>query len=283
MRHPMILSACMAGVLVLAACGETGEAEATRAVQDLDLIDEANLNEIMLTAADPEEAVSYYRRALEENPDRVDLQRGLAKSLARAGRATEAVGAWRRVIDQGEADHDDRVAYADALIRSNDWDAAAAELDSIPPTHETFERYRLEAMVADSKEQWDRADSFYETAVGLTTRPAGVLNNWGYSKLTRGDYAEAERLFIEAITYDSALFTAKNNLVMARGAQRNYSLPVITMTQTERARLLHTLALAAIKQGDVNTGRGLLQEAIDTHPQHFDVAARALRALDAET
>ena len=90
MRHPMILSTCIAGVLMLAACGESGETE--RAVQDLDLIDEANLNEIMLTAADPEEAVSYYRRALEEQPERVDLQRGLAKSLARAGRATVNAG-----------------------------------------------------------------------------------------------------------------------------------------------------------------------------------------------
>ena len=26
-----------------------------------------------------------------------------------------------------------------------------------------------------------------------------MLNNWGYSKLTRGDYREAERLFGEAI------------------------------------------------------------------------------------
>ena len=76
------------------------------------------------------------------------------------------------------------------------------------------------------------------------------------------------------------MFTAKNNLVLARGAQRNYDLPVIPMTQTERAQLLHTLALAAIKQNDVTTGKGLLREAIDTHPQHFEQAVRSLRALE---
>ena len=53
------------------------------------------------------------------------------------------------------------------------------------------------------------------------------------------------------------------------------------MTQTERAQLMHTLALAAIKQGDVVTGRGLLQQAIETHPQHFEAAVRSLEALDA--
>jgi Tfp pilus assembly protein PilF len=177
--------------------------------------------------------------------------------------------------------NDDRVGLADALIRNNEWDRAAAELNRIPPTFESYERYRLEAMVADSKKNWKKADSFYEIAAGLTTKPAGVLNNWGFSKLSRSDFAGAEKLFLEALTYDPTMFTAKNNLVMARGAQRKYDLPVVQMTQTERAELLYTLALTAIKQGDIAVGKGLLQDAIDTHPQHFEAAVRSLAALDA--
>ena len=96
----------------------------------------------------------------------------------------------------------------------------------------------------------------------------------------RYDYAGAERLFGDAIRQDKGLFTAKNNLVLARGAQRNYDLPVVPMTQTERAQLLHTLALTAIKQDDITIGKGLLREAIDTHPQHFAEAVRSLRALE---
>ena len=53
------------------------------------------------------------------------------------------------------------------------------------------------------------------------------------------------------------------------------------MTQTERAQLLYTAALTAIKQGDVETGRTLLQQAVETHPQYFEEAARALETLDA--
>ena len=91
------------------------------------------------------------------------------------------------VVAHAESTGSDSVDLADAYIRNNDWDQAATTLNTIPPTYETFKRYRLEAMVADSRQQWDKADSFYETAVGLTTRPASVYNNWGYSKLTRGD------------------------------------------------------------------------------------------------
>jgi Tfp pilus assembly protein PilF len=281
MRHPVLLSLCITGIAVLAGCQKSGDAEVKRAIESVNVVDESNLNDIMLTVADPNEAVLYFKRATTEKPDRVDLKRGLAKSLVRARRPTEAVIVWSDIVEGPEGANDDRVQLADALIRANEWKRAEAELNNIPPTHETYQRYRLEAMVADANKNWTKADSFYETAVGLTTTPGGVLNNWGYSKLTRGDYAGAEKLFTEAITYDSAVFTTKNNLVLARAAQRKYDMPIVPMTQTERAQLLYTSALSAIKQGDVATGKGLLQEAVDTHPQYFEEAARALQTLDA--
>ncbi|TMV15149.1 tetratricopeptide repeat protein [Arenibacterium halophilum] len=280
MRHGFLIPALVAGTMVVSGCAEDGKDTVERAFRDVNVIDETNLNDVMLTVADPNEAVSYFSRATKAEPDRIDLQRGYAQSLVRAKRNTEAVAAWTKVTKMPKATAEDSVDLADALIRTSDWTKAKATLDSIPPTHETFKRYRLEAMVADANKEWTNADSFYQTAVGLTTRPAGVMNNWGYSKLTRGDFAEAERLFGEAIRQDQTLFTAKNNLILSRGAQRNYTLPVIPMDQTERAQLLHTLALSAVKQGDVQTGKQLLRESIDTHPQHFEEAVRSLRALE---
>ena len=280
MRQTFLVSTCLVGGLLLSACEKSETATVERAFQDVNVVDETDLNDVMLTAADPNEAVSYYMRALKGNSSRVDLQRGLAKSLVRAKRNIEAVTAWETVVSLEGATNDDQVDLADAMIRTGDWEGAKTTLNGVPPTHETFKRYRLEAMVADANQEWKKADSFYEIAVSLTTRPASVMNNWGYSKLTRGDFSEAERLFGEAIRQDQALFTAKNNLVLARGAQRNYSLPVIPMGQIERAQLLHTLALTAIKQGDTSTGEGLLRDAISTHPQHFEEAVRSLRALE---
>lgn len=281
MRHPVFVALCLGGMAVLAACGRgTSDAEVQKALKDVNVIDESNLSDIMLTVGDPNEAVTYFTNTLQQNPDRPDLKRGLAKSLVRANRPAEAAKVWATLVNSGQGTNDDRVGYADALIRANDWSQAEAQLNLIPPTHETYERYRLEAMVADSKKQWKKADSFYEIAAGLTTKPASVLNNWGFSKLTRGEYAGAEKLFLEALTHDPTMFTAKNNLVLARGAQRKYDLPVVEMTQKERAELLYTLGLAAVKQGDVKVGRNLLQDAVETHPQYFEAAARSLAALE---
>lgn len=280
MRQQFFVSACLVGGLVLSACAKDDTEAVDRAFQEVNVVDESNLNDVMLTVADPNEAVTYFQRTLKSDPDRIDLNRGLALSLIRAKRNTEAVSAWQKVVSLPGATNEDRVQLADALIRTSNWDAAKSTLNAVPPTHETYQRYRLEAMVADSSKDWSRADSFYQTAVGLTTQPARVMNNWGYSKLTRGDFRDAERLFFEALNYDRDLFTAKNNLVLARGAQRNYKMPVIEASQVERAQLLYTLALSAVKQGDITIGKGLLQDAIDTHPQHFEEAVRSLRALE---
>jgi Tfp pilus assembly protein PilF len=281
MRHPVLVALCLTGTVALSACQKSSDAEVQRAIQSVNVIDETNLNDIMLTVGDPNEAVAYFNKAVTDQPDRVDLKRGLGKSLIRANRPAEAVAVWGAIANSPEGTPEDRVALADSLIRTNEWDKAAAELNRIPPTHETFERYRLEAMVADSRKDWKKADSFYEIAAGMTTKPAGVYNNWGFSKLSRADYSGAERLFTQALTFDNSLFTAKNHLVMARGAQRKYDLPVITTTQTEKAELLYTLALTAIKKGDVAVGKALLQDAISTHPQHFEAAVRSLAALEA--
>ncbi len=279
MRTGVIVAALAA--LSLAGCQKPGGGNGvSRAFDGVNVIDESNLNDIMLTVADPAEAVSYFERATAEQPDRIDLKRGLGMSLIRAGQPARAVPVWKQVVASREVTDQDRIDLADALIRSNDWDEAEKVLDTIPPTVETYERYRLEAMVADSNREWDKADSFYEIASGLTNRPASVLNNWGYSKLTRGDFRGAEQLFGQAIGYDPNLFTAKNNLILARGAQRNYQLPPIQTTQIERAQLLHTLALSAIKQGDITTGKSRRREAIETHPQQFEAAVRALRTLE---
>lgn len=280
MRHSHIVVACLLGSAALSACGRgASDAEVQRAIKDVNVIDESNLSDIMLTVGDPNEAVAYFTRTLQQSPGRPDLQRGLAKSLMRAGKSEEAAKIWVGLVNSGHGTNEDRVGYAEALIRSNKWPEAEAELARVPPTHETYDRYRLEAMVADSKKQWKKADSFYEIASGLTTKPSGVLNNWGYSKLNRGEYGAAEKLFIEALKNDPKMFTAKNNLVLARGAQRKYELPVVEMTQTERAELLYSLGLTAVKQGDVSVGRNLLEEAVETHPQHFEAAARSLAAL----
>ena len=119
MRHPVMIALLM-GTTMLAACGDKqSDAEVQRAVADVNVIDESNLNDIMLTVGDPDEAVAYFQRTAAANPDRIDLKRGLAKSLSRAGRPTEAAGVLTQIVNSVEGTNEDKVSLADAQIRAD--------------------------------------------------------------------------------------------------------------------------------------------------------------------
>lgn len=271
--------------LVVAGCDHKAASDAAREelanLDSLNVIDESNLNELMLNFADPQQSVAYFQRGLASDPTRVEFQRGLAKSLLEAGRPAESAAAYREMDRQGNLVGADRLEYAEALIQTGEWENARQQLGQIPPTVETYDRYRLEAMSADNRKEWKRADAYYQQARELTTRPASIYNNWGISKLARGDRTGAEEMFVKAISYDSKLFSAKNNLAISRATRRVYDLPIVPMTKAEQAELLHNIALQAIRNGDVDIGRGLLEKAVETHPRHFEQAANKLAALNA--
>ena len=136
MRHPVLLALCIAST-ALAACQRNNEAEVKRAIDSVTEVDQANLNEIMLTVGDPNEAVTYFKGAVAANPQSIDTKRMLAKSLNRAGKPTEAVVVWTEVVNSPDGTNADRVELAGTYIRVNNWDQAAAMLNQVPPTFET--------------------------------------------------------------------------------------------------------------------------------------------------
>ncbi len=268
-------------LLALTACdNREAELEAIQSLDGLNVIDENNLNEIMLDYGDPRQAVAYFQKSMAAEPDRVDFKQGYARALMRAGRIPESIAAYGDLESSGEITDKDRLFYADALIQNGDWEKARDQLNKIPPTVETYDRYRLEAMIADFQKQWKKSDAYYEQARGMTTRPARIYNNWGISKSARGDKQAAEDLFIKAISFDSTLFSAKNNLAISRATRKIYDLPIVPMSKAEEAQLLHNVALQAIRNGDVEIGRGLLEKAIETNPRHFPEAVAKLEALE---
>jgi len=266
----------------LAGCGgEITDADRALPGDDLGVLDATGISDIMLNFADPDEAVIFFRNAVARDPSRIDSKRGLAVSLSRAGQHAEAVLIYETIQEAGGLTVEDRIAMADAYIRNGGWEEGEAALDAIPPTYETYDRYRLEAIVADHNKEWSKADSFYDIARGLTTAPANTLNNWGFSKRLRGDIEDAEKLFRQALRADPSLFRAKVNLVQTRALRGEYQLPVIPMSDEERALLYYEAAKVAINRNDRDIARGLLQEAVDSHPRHFGAAVDALAALSA--
>ena len=245
------------------------------------IIDDARIENLLLTAGDPEESVVYFQNALAQEPDRADFRRGLAISLSRARRYPEAARVFEEMIALGQAEPEDRLEYAQVAARLEKWEDVRSVVTELPAGLNTARRYLVEAMLADHEQKWEVADAAYARAETLATNPAGVLNNWGVSQMSRGELARAEDTFERALSFNSRLFNAKNNLAIARGLQGNYQLPPIPMTETEKAYILNNLGLIALRQGDKEIARGLFAAAVDAHPQYYAAAAGRLAALEA--
>lgn len=265
------------GFMTLTACEQGtpfGEAPSR-----LNAIDSVNLTELMLTTGEPEAAVDFFRSSLADEPNRVDFQRGYAISLSRADRHDEAVLAFERLDVQGDLQDGDRMTFAQSLIRLNQWERAEAQLSLVNNGADDYRWNQLNAMLSDNYERWDEADTYYAKARSLTSQPATILNNWGVSKMSRGDLEGAARHFTDAVRYDPDGFGAKNNLAISRALRGIYALPVVPLNEEERAQLYHNMALVALRQNDPDIARGLLELAVETHPRHFSAAADKLAAL----
>ena len=270
-------------LLLLAGCADFQSAdvdieEERRLAQDNPLSDQS-LNEIMLTVAGAEEAVNYFRNQVADDPQNPIMRRGYAESLYRNRQFAESSFVYRSLVEDDQALPGDRVNYALALTRLEQWDKAEAQLSLLTPDLRSARRSLVQALIADHRQDWDAADVAYAEAQTLAPQPATILNNWGVSRMARGDLLQAQRSFEEALIFDPNLFSAKNNLAIAYGLQRRYRLPLVTLSNEERAVLLHNLAVLALRQGDRDIGRGLLEQSLATHPQYYAPAADKLSAL----
>ena len=276
---------CIAG---LTACAQPQTAE-QRADADkikqtndsVNVIDAVNLNELMLTVSDPEDAVVYFRESLQRNPDRVDLKRGYALSLARSRRHADAIGVFQELVDAGQATDEIRLEYTHSLARLQRWEDAETQLALVSPALETPRRYLMVAMLADQSSDWPKADKAYERARRLTSNPANILNNWGVSRMSRKEYDAASRLFEESLAHNPRLFNAKNNLAVSRALEGEYRLPLVTLSEEERATLLHNVGVIALRRGDTSQAKGLFTMALEAHPRFYPAAAEKLAALEA--
>lgn len=245
-----------------------------------DIIDEAQLTQLMLSAGDAESAVRYFEQGLAREPERADFRRYLARSYARARRYPEAARVYQELMALQQETPSDRLDYAYVAMRLDNWEDAAALANGLPQTIDSPRRHMLDAMLADRNGEWDVADAAYGRAEEQAPNPADVLNNWGVSLMSRGEYDRAEGVFERAISYDSRLFSAKNNLALSRGLRRDYRLPVVPLTSEEKAVISYNLGIIALRQGDRRVARGLFAKAVDEHPRHYQAAAAQLEQLE---
>ena len=282
-RRARAVFAASALAIVASGCAEPfdKDTQVSAPGDEINVIDQSNLNELMLTISDPEDAVAYFRKTLNEQPDRLDIKRGYGLSLARARRYADAARVFEELAQAGAADDELRVEYAHALARLERWPEAENQMALVSTGLQAPRRHLIDAMLADHRSDWTGADAAYERARSLSANPATILNNWGVSRMSRGEYKAAQRTFEEAVAHNPRLFSIKNNLAVSRALQGEYRLPLVSISAEERATMLHNVGIIALRRGDRDEAKGLFTMAVETHPRYYPAAAEKLAALDA--
>ena len=107
---PVLVGFGLIAAILLSACqSPNNPAQVNRALQSVHDVDNTNIADVMLTLGKPDEAVAYFTQAVAADPTNLTAQRGLGKSLTKAGRAGDAAQVWAKIIAMPEATHEDRV------------------------------------------------------------------------------------------------------------------------------------------------------------------------------
>ncbi|SNS84390.1 Tetratricopeptide repeat-containing protein [Granulicella rosea] len=128
----------------------------------------------------PKDAAASYKAALEENPDNVDAQKGLASALLQDNRLDEALVVLQQLVATDANDVQSQVRISDIQRRQGHYTEALATLKkakSLPAQDDNEELSYNEALIYDSLGQYDKATASLTAILKQTAHPDGKYSD----------------------------------------------------------------------------------------------------------
>jgi tetratricopeptide (TPR) repeat protein len=126
----------------------------------------------------PKEAIAAYRKALDDDPDNVDTERGLATALLRDGQLDEALKILNSVVTSEPQDAQSMIKIADIQRQQGHYDDALATLEKAKPlAQDNLELNYNEALVYDTLGRYDDAIRTLKALVDSTSHTDGVYTD----------------------------------------------------------------------------------------------------------
>jgi Flp pilus assembly protein TadD len=146
--------------------------------------------------------------------------------------------------------------------------------------HPSWRSWNARGVLADFAGDWTVADDSYARAHQLAPQQAQIINNQGWSKLLRGDWAAAVPFLEQAVAMDSKSERIANNLELARAALAA-DLPQRRPGESEHdwAARLNDAGVAAELLGDRKRAVAAFTQALDASPAWYDRASNNLKSL----
>ncbi len=122
----------------------------------------------------PKEAAAAYRRSLDQEPDNLDAQRGLANALLADGQLDEALKILNDIVTAEPQDAQSQIRISEIQRRQGHYEEALATLKKAKPlAPDSLELSYNEALVYDSLGRYDDAIGVLTTLVTSSTHADG--------------------------------------------------------------------------------------------------------------
>lgn len=218
--------------------------------------------------------------AILSGADDPDLTLMTAELAMARGAYSDALVRFRRV--DGIAALRARALEGEGLILSlqGQSDAAIAALNTaVALNPDSWRSWNGLGAEYDRRRDWQKADIAYANALSHSARSPQVLNNRGFSYLSRGRPDEAIADFVAALDAKPDMQVARNNLRLAIAMKGDYRRAVAGISRDPAADL-NNAGFAAMLRGDYADAKSLLGEAIKARHEYYALAAANLQLVD---
>jgi tetratricopeptide (TPR) repeat protein len=126
----------------------------------------------------PKEAAAAYQRALDEEPDNLDTERGLASALLANGQLDQALKVLQQIVTAEPQDAQSQIHISEIQRRQGHYDDALATLEKAKPlAQDSLELSYNEALIYDSLGRYDDATKVLNTILDGSSHPDGKYSD----------------------------------------------------------------------------------------------------------
>ena len=244
---------------------------------ELDALARADL---ALQEGEVEKALFFYVRALQFQPDNVDLLVYIGEIQSQRDNLAMAKRAFL-MARQHDPTHSGSLEGLGLIYMVEEMhDKAIVNLElAIANDDQCWRAHNALGVYADKAGSYSTAQEHYDAALLINPQAAHVLNNRGYSKFLAGDIQGATDDLLEAAS-DRGFVQAWSNLGRIYATSGSYGDAIKTYKHVmSEARALNSTGYAAIENEDFMQAEHFLTEAIRLSPTYFPAAEENLAAL----
>lgn len=236
-----------------------------------------NLGLLMADRGKMDEAIAYFRKALQIKPDYVHAHNNLGVRLAERGQYEEAISHYRQAIDRWPHYIEAHNNLGTALVATQKIDEAITHYEEALKMKADFAEGHFNlAEALRIRGDTNKAIEHDQEALRLNPNFAAAENGLGLAYAVRGQKDDAITHYRNALKINPDLAEAHNNLGSAMLERKQYSVAMDHFRKVLEAKpsdlvARNNLANAHSDLGQWNDAIAEFQKALQYHPESIEV------------